>query len=243
MRVGRKILYYCRCQFPDHWPQTDRRKHRQDQSRFEVQMVLRGICSVHQLCPSNVQHDGGSPTQRDRRGSIRDGDHWFATLFPARARRRVSMAIPRRRALDPWAWTAKENAKPALILRADGQQSVSRGRAPRPRFFASTGAPLRHDLPLTFLQNRPLPHQGPARASGSDTPGLRGTPRPGGAGDAGSAGRGCREVRSELAGRARSLHPHRCWPIWQAGSHRALGGVSPAADTSDTVSGAARAAR
>jgi hypothetical protein len=54
-------------------------------------------------------------------------------------------------ALDPWAWSAKENAKPGLILRADGQQSVSKDRAPRP---ASTGAPFgRGYLSLTFLQD------------------------------------------------------------------------------------------
>ena len=74
-----------------------------------------------------------------------------ATLLPARARHRVSRSILRRRALDPWAWTAKENAKPALILRTDGQQNVSRDRASL-RLFAATGPPARRDLPLTFLQ-------------------------------------------------------------------------------------------
>ena len=120
-------MYYCRCQFPDHWPQTNRHKHRQDQSRFEVQMVLRGICSVHQLVLPMCAHDGGSPTQSDRRSSVRGRGSKSATLLPARERHRVSRSIPRHRSTHG-AWIAGENAKPDLILRANGQQSVSRAR-------------------------------------------------------------------------------------------------------------------
>jgi hypothetical protein len=56
---------------------------------------------------------------------------------------------PRHRAIHG-AWIAEENAKPGLILRAEGQQSVSRGRAGlSPRLHGSPVA--RHDLPLAFL--------------------------------------------------------------------------------------------
>ena len=82
LRVGRKILHYCRCQFPDHWPQTNRRKHRQDQSRFEVQMVLRGICSVHQLVLPMCGTTGLSNAERSKR--VAQGGITVCNVAPAR---------------------------------------------------------------------------------------------------------------------------------------------------------------
>ena len=72
----------------------------------------------------------------------------------------------------------KENSKPGLILRTDGQQSVSRGGAPCPAPFLHVEDPLGAPrLPLIFLQNLSFAlARDPARHEDSPTPGK--TPRP-----------------------------------------------------------------
>ena len=89
----------------------------------------------------------GSPTQSNRSGSVRGWGLLVRNAAPgprAAPGQQVNPPTP----LYSRAWIAGENAKPGLILHADGQQSVSRGRAPCLRFLPPCGPPR---LPLTFF--------------------------------------------------------------------------------------------
>jgi hypothetical protein len=66
-------------------------------------------------------------------------------------------------ALHTWGLDEGENAKPALILRVDSQQSVSRGWRPRPRLSVSLGIPLGPTITVNiFTEFEFCPRQGPA---------------------------------------------------------------------------------
>jgi hypothetical protein len=85
------------------------------------------------------------------------GTSTVAISLMERAAPRMNKEIPDA-AQRAWGLDSRQNTKPSLILHADGQQSVSRSRAPRPRPFASVGAPWA--IPFTFSQNRRLPSPG-----------------------------------------------------------------------------------
>jgi hypothetical protein len=78
-------------------------------------------------CPSNVRARRGSPTQSDRRSSVRGGDQ---------CPRRRSQPESGTGSADQFPSTAPltglgPQGEPGLILRPDGQQGVSRGWAAR----------------------------------------------------------------------------------------------------------------
>ena len=92
--------------------------------------------------------------------------------------------------LHPWGLGEGENAKPALILRVEGQQSVSRGRAPRPRLSASVGIPWDATITVNFfLEFEVLPSPGTRRAMRAPLARMGKAPGPGPVGHLGEKNR------------------------------------------------------